>query len=47
MNPLIDRKVVGFVFAGVVAMVSVVTSPMTAGCVEYCSCSCSCSVVEL
>ena len=31
-NPLIDRKVVGFVFVGVVAMVAVVTSPTTAGC---------------
>ena len=30
-NPLIDRKVVGFVFVGVVAMVAVVTSPTTAG----------------
>ena len=28
MNPVIDRKVVGFVF---VAMVAVVTSPTTAG----------------
>ena len=47
-NPLIDRKVVGVVFAGVVAMVAVVTSPTTAGCsVMYCNCSCSCSVVEL
>ena len=48
VNPLIDRKVVGVVFAGVVAMVAVVTSPTTAGCsVMYCNCSCSCSVVEL
>ena len=47
-NPLIDRKVVGFVFVGVVAMVAVVTSPTTAGCsVVCCSCSRSCSVVEL
>ena len=47
-NPLIDRKVVGVVFAGKVAMVAVVTSPTTAGCsVMYCNCSCSCSVVEL
>ena len=47
-NPLIDRKVVGVVFVGVVAMVAVVTSPTTAGCsVVYCSCSRSCSVVEL
>ena len=30
-NPLIDRKVVGFVFVGVVAMVAVVISPTTAG----------------
>ena len=30
-NPLIDRKVLGFVFVGVVAMVAVVTSPTTAG----------------
>ena len=29
-NPLIDRKVVGVVFVGVVAMVAVVTSPTTA-----------------
>ena len=44
----IDRKVVGVVFAGMVAMVAVVTSPTTAGCsVMYCNCSCSCSVVEL
>ena len=46
-----DRKVVGAVFLGVVAMVAVVTwsvtSPTTAGCsVVQCSCSCS-SVVEL
>ena len=48
MNPLIDRKVVGVVFAGMVAMVAVVTSPTTAGCsVMYCNCSCSCSEVEL
>ena len=47
-NPLMDRKVVGVVFAGMVAMVAVVTSPTTAGCsVMYCNCSCSCSVVEL
>ena len=26
-NPLMDRKVVGVVFAGMVAMVAVVTSP--------------------
>ena len=32
MNPLMDRKVVGFVFDGAVAMVGVVTSPATAGC---------------
>ena len=31
-NPLMDRKVVGAVFLGVVAMVVVVTSPTTAGC---------------
>ena len=43
-----DRKVVGVVFLGVVAMVAVVTSPTTAGCsVVQCSCSCSCSVMEL
>ena len=48
MNPLIDRKVVGVVFAGMAAMVAVVTSPTTAGCsVMYCNCSCSCRVVEL
>ena len=47
-NPLIDRKVVGVVFVGVVAMVAVVTSPTTAGCsVVCCSCSRSCGVVEL
>ena len=46
--PLMDRKLVGFVFVGVVAMVAVVTSPTTAGCsVVCCSCSRSCSVVEL
>ena len=32
VNPLMDRKVVGIVFFGVVAMVSMVTSPTTAGC---------------
>ena len=43
-----DRKVVGVVFAGVVAIVAVVTSPTTAGCsVMYCNCSWGCSVVEL
>ena len=31
-DPLMDRKVVGVVFLGVVAMVAVVTSPTTAGC---------------
>ena len=47
-NPLIDRKVVGVAFVGVVAMVAVVASPTTAGCsVVYCSCSRSCSIVEL
>ena len=47
-NPLIDRKVVGVVFVGVVPMVAVVTSPTTAGCsVVCCSCSRSRSVVEL
>ena len=47
-NPLIDRKVVGVVCVGVVAMVAVVTSPTTAGCsVVCCSCSRSCRVVEL
>ena len=47
-NPLMDRKVVGAVLCGVVAMDAVVTSPTTAGCgVVECSCSCSCSVVEL
>ena len=30
-NPLMDRKVVGVVFFGVVAMVAVVTSPTNAG----------------
>ena len=40
-NPLMDRKVVGAVLFGVIAMVAVVTSPTTAGC------SCSCGVAEL
>ena len=41
-NPLMDRKVVGVVFFGAVAMIAVVTSPTTAGCsVAYCSCRCS------
>ena len=31
-NPLMDRKVVGVVFFGVVVVVAVVTSPTTAGC---------------
>ena len=31
-NPLMDGKVVGIVFLGVVAMVAVVTSPTSAGC---------------
>ena len=31
-NPLMDRRVVGVVFFGMVAMVAVVTSPTTAGC---------------
>ena len=31
-NPLMDRKVVGAVLFGVIAMVAVVTSPTTAGC---------------
>ena len=31
-NPLMDRKVVGVVFFGVVAMVAVFTSPTTSGC---------------
>ena len=35
-------------FAGMVAIVAVVTSPTIAGCrVMYCTGSCSCSVVEL
>ena len=44
-NPLMDRKVVGVVFFGVVAMVAVVTSPKTAGCSGVGSYSCS--VVQL
>jgi len=32
VNPLMDRKVVGVVFFGMVAMVAAVTSPTTAGC---------------
>ena len=52
VNPLMDWKVVGVVFFGVITIVEVVTwsvtSPTAAGCsVAYCSCSCSCSVVEL
>ena len=40
-NPLMDRKVVGVVLFGIVA---VVTSPTTAECsVVWCSCSCGCS----
>jgi len=31
-NPLMNRKLVGVAFFGVVAMVAVVTSPTTAGC---------------
>jgi len=31
-NPLMDRKVVGVVFFGMVATVAVVTSPRIAGC---------------
>jgi len=31
-NPLMDGRVVGVVFFGVVAMVAVVTSATTAGC---------------
>jgi len=31
-NPLMDGKVVGVMLFGVLAMVSVVTSPTTAGC---------------
>ena len=46
--PLMDRKLVGFVIVGAVAMVAVVTSPTTPGLsVVYCRCSRSCSVVEL
>ena len=34
-------------FAGMIAMVAVVTSPTTAGCsVMYCNCSCSLDVVS-
>ena len=48
-NSLRDRKVVGVVLFGVVA---VVTSPTTdecsvVWCGVVCSCSCNCSVVEL
>ena len=32
VDPLMDRKVVGVVFFGMVAMVAAVTSPTTAGC---------------
>ena len=43
-NPLMDRKVVGVVFFGVVPMVAVAASPATAGCGVVCvvwwSCSC-------
>ena len=45
-NPLMDRKVVGVAFFGMVGMVAAVTSPTTAGSsVVLCSCSCSCNVV--
>ena len=45
-KPLIDRKVVGVVFVGMVIMGAVITSPTTAGfSVMYCNCSCSCSGV--
>ena len=49
VNPLMDRKVVGVAFSfGWVAMVSVVTSPTTAGCtVTYSGTRCSCSAVDL
>ena len=48
VNPLMDRKAVGVVFFGLVAMVAVVTSLTTAGCsAAYRSCSCSCGVVGL
>ena len=37
-NPLMDRKVVGVVFFGVVAMVAVLTSPTAAECsVVWCN----------
>ena len=37
-NLLMDRKVDGVVFFGMVALVAVVTSPTTVGCgVEWCS----------
>ena len=39
-SELMDRKVVGVVLYG---MVAVVTSPTTAGCSVACSCNCSCS----
>ena len=45
---MMDRKVVGVRFSGMVAMVAVVTAPTSAGCsVVYCSCSCSCSCSEV
>ena len=48
-NPLMDRKVVGVVLFGVVAMVAVVASLTTPGCsvVQCSSCSCSCSGVDV
>ena len=36
-NSAINRKVVGFVFVGVVAMVAVVTSHTTARCSVWCT----------
>jgi len=45
-NPLMDRKVVGVVFFGVVAMVAVATSPQLLG-VVWCSAVVAVVVVEL
>ena len=43
-----QNEVVGVVFAGMVAMVAVVTSPTTARyIVVFCNCSCACTLVAL
>ena len=42
-----DRKLVGVVLFGVIAMVAAVTSLTTPGCSAVWSSSCSCSCVEV